>query len=260
MDVLFRDAPLGLFALMLFLALVLAREFGAWAHRLVSGQKTTAESSDEGYILSAVLGLLALLLAFTFGLALNHYEKRRELVVTEANALGTAYLRADLLDQPEQLKSLMRAYTQERLAYGHSAGAAADTVAARAEQLQTRIWTMASTAVRPLRTTPMAPMLLQPLNEAFDAAAARRAALAARLPASVVAALSLYMIVAAGMLGYTVAAAGGRHRIASMVLFLLLTLAMDLILDLDRPRNGAIHISQAAMADTLSAMGGPEVR
>jgi len=234
--------------------MMLAREVGAWCHRLLSRRKEEGESSDEGHILSAVLGLLALLLAFTFGPALDHYEKRRELVVTEANALGTAYLRTGVLDQPEELRSLMRSYTQQRLAYGHQWGAAAAETAGKADQLQARIWEMAVAAVRPQRTTPMAPILLQPLNDAFDAASARKAALAARLPASVMAALSLYAIGAAGMLGYAVTAAGGRHRGASLVLFVLLTLAMELILDLDRPRSGKIHVSQAPMADALAAM------
>ena len=250
----FDEAPLGLFAVVLFVCMVLAREFGASSHRFLSRQKDVGESSDEGYILSAVLGLLALLLAFTFGLALDHYEKRRELVVTEANALGTAYLRTGILDQPDQLRSLLHSYTQQRLAYGHSWGTAAAEAAAKAEALQARIWDMAVATVRPQRATPMAPMLLGPLNDAFDAASARKAALAARLPVSVMGALSLYAIVAAGMLGYAVTAAGGRHRGASLVLFVLLTLAMELIVDLDRPRSGTIHVSQAPMADALAGM------
>jgi len=65
------------------------------------------------------------LLAFTIALALNHYEKRLELVVGEANALGTGHLRTGILDQPEPLRSAMRFYTQLRLAYGHQWGPAA---------------------------------------------------------------------------------------------------------------------------------------
>jgi hypothetical protein len=253
LDRLTHEAPLFLILAVLFLAMAAAREFGAWSHRRLA---TTAESesSDEGYILSAVLGLLALLVAFTFGLALSRHETRRELVVAEANALGTAYLRTSELDQPQRLRVLLRAYTQERLAFGRNAGEAQAAAARRALALQPQIWAEAQVQLQPVRTTAVTPFVLSPLNEAFDAASARQAGLAARLPITVLITLALYVVVAAGVLGYAVAGAGARHRAASLVLFALLTLALGLILDLDRPRAGAIHVPQEPMAAALRDM------
>jgi hypothetical protein len=95
-------------------------------------------------------------------------------------------------------------------------------------------------------------MLLDPLNQAFDAASSRQAELGARLPPAVLEALLLYALAAAAALGYSVSS--GRHRAISAMLFVLLGLSILLIVDLDRPRSGAIRVPQAAMAAALEAM------
>src|SRR5262249_23862776 len=153
--------------LLLFVVMGLAREFGAWARRREGRVvRNTGSATDEGYILSAVLGLLALLVAFSFGMALNRYEARRELVVTEANALGTAYLRIAILDDPAKLRSLMLQYARARLAYGEmdrdSSAAERD-----AERLQPQIWAEAVRQVGPSRQTPLAGFILSPVGDAF---------------------------------------------------------------------------------------------
>lgn len=254
-----QDAPLGAALLALFLAMAIAREAGACAHRWLAPIADGVDQSggDEGYILSAVLGLLALLVAFTFGLALDRHEARRALVVTEADALGTAYLRADLLDGPDRLQALLRVYGEARLTYGQTSGETQAAADRRAVVLQTRIWREAVAQVWPARQTTLAPLVLQPLNDLFDTATTRRAALDARLPDIVLSTLALYVVVSAAFIGYAVTGAGGRHRIASLALFGLLCLAMGVILDLDRPREGVIRVPQAAMADTLAEMRRP---
>jgi hypothetical protein len=91
---LFESGPLWLSLLVLFLAMGIASAAGAWLHRRTgSNAPDDADKEAEGYVLSGVLGLLALLVAFTFGMALNRFEMRRDLVVQEASALGVAYLR-----------------------------------------------------------------------------------------------------------------------------------------------------------------------
>jgi hypothetical protein len=175
-------------------------------------------------------------------------------VVAEANDLGTAYLRTSLLETPDVLRADLRAYTRERLAYGLSTGGAQEAAAKRADALQTAVWRDAMADVKPFRATALVGVETGPLNDAFDTATKRKAALSARLPTAVLATLALYAVIAAGLLGYTVEGAGGRHRIASLLMFLLLTLAIGLILDLDRPRSGAIEVPQTPMADALAAM------
>jgi hypothetical protein len=254
LDSFFHNAPLLLVALVLLVLMAASYETGSWAWRRLAKAPGDHETNDEGYIVSAVLGLLALLIAFCFGLALNRFEARRDLVVTEANAIGTAYLRTALLDDPKPLQAEMRRYVEARLDYGNARSEARQRLLQQSIALQPGIWRTATDAVRPYRTSPLAPLVLAPINKAFDAASSRTAALAARLPASVLAMLSLYAVIAAAVLGYAIAGAQGRHRLASLTLFALLALAIILILDLDRPRSGSIMVSQQPMIDTLAGM------
>lgn len=248
-----HDAPTLLLSVPLWLAMLAAGAVGAWIARRARRDPDVAHKED-GYVLSAVLGLLALLIAFTFGLALNRHEERRALVVTEANALGTAWLRTALLDDPVPVRALMREYTRERVAYGHTDGATRDAHAARAAQLQSRLWDAVLQRLAPQRGTAAVPVVVAPFNEAFDAATSRQAALEARLPDTVLLALGLYCVMSAGMLGFTLAASGVRDRLPPVMLFALLTLAVGLVLDLDRPRSGSIQVPQGAMHEVLGTM------
>lgn len=251
-----HDAPAWLIGVCLLAAMMLARELGAAAHRRLARTPSSApgHGTAEGHILTGVLGLLALLIAFTFGLALERYDSRRELVVTEANALSVTYQRTHLLDDPAPLQRLLRAYARERLAYGERWGQAENQALARADALQLEIWREAVRQARPLSATMISSLLLEPLNLAFDTADARKAALEARLPLSVLLALMLYTVVSAAVLGYALEGAGGRHRAASFVLFALLTLAIVLIFDLDHPHSGMLRVPQTPMADAVQAM------
>src|SRR5688572_13149251 len=113
---------LWLIGLLLFVALIGARELGGWLHKKIDGptEGTAEDGTDKGFILSGVLGLLALLTAFTFSLSLNRYEVRRSTVVAEANAIGTAEMRVRLLAAPAnaQLARMLQDYARTRLAYG----------------------------------------------------------------------------------------------------------------------------------------------
>jgi hypothetical protein len=248
----FMEAPLWTILLLLFVLMGVAREAGAWARR-AEGRvpRKEGEATDEGYILTAVLGLLALLVAFSFGMSLNRYEARRELVVSEANAIGTAYLRSAVLDDPAKLRGLLLQYAQARLEYGE-VGGAAQAAELEADQLQPQVWAEAVRQVAPRRDTPLAGFVLSPLGDAFDAASERKAELQARMPLVVLVTLSVYFVAAAAVLGYASAHAEARHRLASFALFGLFLLALGVILDLDRPRGGLIHLPQGAMIDTVA--------
>ncbi|PZQ54499.1 MAG: hypothetical protein DI570_22915 [Phenylobacterium zucineum] len=254
LDRLAHETPLPLVALALLASLALAWEIGARANRRVAVDAPPDEQGDEGHVLTAVLGLLALLVAFTFGMALDRHETRRSLVVAEANALGTAYLRTDLLEDGGRLRALLRDYAKARLEFGRGAGEGQARALARADRLQAEVWREAVNVTRPLGNSPLTGLVLAPLNEAIDLAASRKAALAARVPVTVLAALWTYAAASAAIMGYVVGGRRRRHRVACAVLFGLLVLALTMILDLDRPRNGAIRVPQTAMADAVAAM------
>jgi len=120
--------PLTVIALAIMAALVAAATIGYRGHLWLLHRSGETEPESHDHLLSAVLGLLALLLGFTFSLALNRYEARRDLVVQEANAIGTAWLRAQLLEPPNKaaMSGLLRSCGAGSV--GADGGAAAEIV------------------------------------------------------------------------------------------------------------------------------------
>lgn len=208
-----------------------------------------AVPQDHDHLLTAVLGLLALLLGFTFSLALTRYEARRELVVKEANALGTTWLRAQLLEPAGKtaMSGLMRDYLDVRIAWSESESSAA--VRARTAVLQQRLWAVTGQAVRSDPNPSLSRGLMDAMNESFDLASAREAARAAHIPDRVLHVMLLFAMLSAAMLGYSSAAKGRPQRIATAAVLGLLTLAMVMILDIDRPLSGAIQVSQQPLEE-----------
>jgi hypothetical protein len=208
----------------------------------------TLPLSGVAVLILAVLGLLALLLGFTFSLALNRYEARRDLVVQEANAIGTTWLRAQLLEDGDRtaMTGLLRDYLQARLAWSETA---ATDASARTASLQRQLWAATGHAVRTDTNPQLSRGVMDAVNESFDTASARMAARAAHVPDRVLDILLLYAVLSAAMLGYASAAKGRPHRMATAMVLVLLTLALVMILDVDRPRSGAIQVSQQPLED-----------
>lgn len=253
MDDLVIGTPLWLLVPLLFGSLLAAREVGAWMRRRLM-RSPDGEATEHDYIFNGILGLLALLIAFTFGLALDRYDARRELVVDEANAIGTAEMRVRLLEGPDgvRLAMLLRAYADTRLRYGEALAAQKPPLRAASLALRARIETETLAALQPIRTTPLAAMITPAINDAIDIGVSREATHASRIPAMVLAVLVIYAWVSAGVLGSALDAAGRRNRGMSALLFVLLTMAIIVILDLDRPQEGAIRISQQPLADLVA--------
>jgi hypothetical protein len=241
-------APLLLVAAAFLTALLLIHEIALWLGRGLAARTGGAEA--RGYVVSSALALLGLLFAFTFNAAQERFQARRDLVVAEANALGTTYLRFQLLDPPwrDTLSADLLRYAEMRLR-GDQVGAPAEAAryAQEVSSAQGLIWEALRAALRQTRPDPGLTLgLLQTVNETFDLAASRRAAREGRVPVMILRTLIVSSVMAAGILGYT--EAGGRR--ATLVLFgllLLLTLAFGLILDLDRPFSGSVRVSQAPL-------------
>lgn len=218
--------------------------------RRADGTPDAAEDAADSHSLSGVFGLLALLLAFSFGMALNRYEERRELVVAEANALSTLASRVELLTAEDQapVRVLLAEYGQLRLAFGQATSEAdAGAAYAQAAALHARIGKLVYTSLARTPPDPRGPLLVQPFNEAGDIAAERLAAREARLPEAVLLLLCIFAICGAAMLGYNRAASQRAHRPAALLFLMLLAVAFITVLDLDRPRGGTILVPQQAM-------------
>ena len=251
-----NEGPLALVAGALFVAQVLARELGGWTHRRLAGatDDPPEEASDKGFIQSGVLGLLALLIAFTFNMAVNRYETRRSLVVAEANAIGTAEMRVQLVEAPQgaQLAQMLHGYARTRLAYGLAAAADKPPLVEASAKQRTALQAATLSALAPVRTTPLAAFVGAAVNSVLDVGVERETTLNSRLPSSILGALMLCSLLSAAILGYSLTGVRARHRPGTAILFALLTLAILLTLDLDRPQGGTIRTDQTPMSQLVA--------
>ena len=255
----FWNWPILAVGLALLVGMLVAYEVGLRAHNRLraSADSKKSGSSDEGFILSGVLGLLALLMAFSFSMAVDRYESRRDLMLAEANAISGFDLMAGVVKQPltDQLRMALKPYASARLA-ASTATAEADRAAARRRAGQELAGLEASVrqAMRAHEGSPAAVAIGNAFDTMADAAANRNSLAVAHLPERVLTLLAAFCLVSAGMLGYAVASERSRHRMASGALFLLLALAFGTVLDLDRPVTGAITVSQEPLQDVVRSL------
>lgn len=223
--------------------------------RFGSRLKAPKQEARKGHISGvqgAVLGLLGLLLAFTFAMAVDRYDTRRKLVVQEANAVGTTYLRASLLPEAHQapIRDLLRRYVDVGVKYQPLA----DDPAKRAEGLRLsedildELWKHASEAAKEAPND-VTVSFIESLNGTIDTHAERIAAGRAQIPGGVW--LLLLFVAAFGAFtgGYGAGADGVRTTLVNVFLPLLITVVIVLIFDLSHPRQGLIGISQQSLID-----------
>lgn len=215
--------------------------------RRLSEGREQAERSQESYLVGSMLGLLALLLAFSFSMAIDRYEERRHLVVQEANAIGTAYLRTQLLDEPHRarLSGLLVEYTDNRIALGTAEREDVGGQLNVNDRLLTQIWAAVAAARDSAHAHGISTPILMTFNEVIDLDTERKVARLVRVPAPIL--LLLY-----GFLGLTAAVLGfvleeRRAWIGAFVLFVLLSFYVSIIADLNRPVSGNIKESQEPM-------------
>ena len=253
-------ANLFLIGATLFAAMCVAALIGNLLQRRADKHKPAGKGDgQEGYIVTAVLGLLALLMGFTFSLAVDRFDARRHLVLEEANAIGTAYLRTQLLPEPHRsrLTALLVGYTNNRIALARAApGSALQQQLLRTnDALLTDIWSATSAAFDSIKGMAFANAYLESVNAVIDLDESRKTERQQRVPTEVFGVLFIYLITTAGVLGYVLT--GQRGRLAAAFLLALLTLSLVLILDINRPTTGGITESQQPMEDLLKSLATP---
>ena len=207
---------------------------------------------------SAMLGLLALIIAFTFSMALSRFEARRDAVLNEANSIGTTALRARLLPEPHRTKTLklLREYVQIRLDIVRSGTSLAEQMAVidRSNALQEALWQQ--TKAMAAKDNGMVPtgLFIQTLNEMIDNQEKRIAALRSRVPNIVLLSLFAIAAVAGAFAGYASGLEAKRTRLPVYIMGLLVSAVIFLILDLDRPSSGFITNNQQPMIDTAATI------
>lgn len=237
-------------AILVFALLLSAVELG---YRL--GFKKCKSFSDviKNHINSvsmSLLGILALLLGFTFSLSLQRFDSRSDAVVTEANCIGTAYLRTELLDDEfkTEAKKCFDEYIKIRMADSSTSLVDHDVRkkhALRAAALQKMIWNIVIRAAKKDADSPKLALLIQSVNETFDSLDAREAALNRHVPGLVLTLLLITVILSGAVLGYAAGASGHRVSVAVHVMNVLIIIIVFIIFDLDRPRRGLIQVNQS---------------
>ena len=213
-----------------------------------------------GILQGALLGLVGLLLAFGLSLAVSRYESRRANIVSEANAIGTAYLRAQTLPEPVRSRSLdlLVRYTRTAISLSDHVPGSDTAQAARAseERMERQLWALAGQALdaKPIASAPR--LYVEALNEMIDGETTRVAALSNRVPTAVLLLEVIGAAVAVGLLGAHLAIGGrgvfGVVLAAALIAFLLLVTA-----DLDRPTRGWIQVPDSVLTDQLESMTQP---
>ena len=232
----------------------LASEFG---YRLGQyyGPRDAAFDKQLGMIGGATFALVAFLIGFAFSGAGSRYIDRLDLVVKEANALGTAYLRADTLPQPArgELKEALRRYTASRLELlAERDPAATLALLAKVGPQQEQLWNIA------MRGTDGNPQLMRvvlpSLNDVIDLHTTHLSAARRHIPVPIMITLLVSAALALALASFGNGQAGRRYPILNFVYGFALAAAIWMTLDLDRPRHGTIQVSVQPLVDTLASM------
>lgn len=196
---------------------------------------------DFSMILSATLTLLGLLIGFSFSMAVGRYDQRKNYEEAEANAIGTAYVRADLLPTPDatRVRDLLRGYTDQRiLFYKTRDKKELQQINAKTAQLQSELWS-AVCAPAPSQPTPVLALVISGINDVLNSQGYTQAAWWNRIPIEAWGMMAGIAICANLLVGYGVRKAQG---VLLFVLPLMISLAFLLIADIDSPGGGIILV------------------
>ena len=232
-------------AIALFGGMLVLMELGARLDRRRMERDPERERAGTATAEGAVFALLGLLVAFTFSGGLQRFEARRDLIVQETNAIGTAWLRLDVLPEPErtELQQLFRDYLDARLDVLRAVPdmAAVEAARARASAIQVVIWAKANAALG----TPAPPtslLVLPALNEVFDVATARKSASENHPPLVIYGLLVAMSLACALLAGFAMAASKVRCWTHRIVFAAVVTVTVYTIVDLEFPRHGLIRV------------------
>jgi hypothetical protein len=225
-------------------------QFGARARKTRDKDAT----ASLGPMVGGLMGMLAFVLAITFSMAASQHDLRKQNVIDEANAIGTAYLRADLLNEPvtSEVKQLLREYVDIRLQAVN--GGDLNAILARSVEIHGQLWSMVSAAAR---TAPNinTSLNIQSINEVIDMHEKRvNAGLHNRIPTSVWLALLAISALSMMTLGTQVGLTGKRRLFAVIPMLMAFAVLVTLVADLNRPTKGLITVGQYAMLNLQNSM------
>lgn len=251
--------PIWLLCIVAFIVLLLAHESGFRLGRArYDGGRHQESEGAVGGMVAAELGLLAFLLVFTYGIATSRFDSRRHALLDESNAIGTAYLRAAMLPEPEgeTVRRHLREYVDVRIAA--TQGASMEEAIRRSEELHALLWAEAVTATgTDARSIPIG-LFVSSLNDVIDLHVKRvTAGLRSRIPTTVWCVLFAVATLSFAAIGYQGGLMGRRRSPAVFVVALTFVVVIWLAADLDRPGRGLLRVSQRPMIELRASMEAP---
>ena len=236
------------YAILLMIAILVCLEIGrrlGRAHLKASGGSSSNTGSNT--IETAIFALFGLLLAFTFSGATTRFEQRRDLVVQEANSIGTAYLRLNLLEQSAQnkLRPLFRDYVESRLRTYESIRQGEEGFKeglAKSTQIQNSIWQIATQASEKAGSPAVMELVLPPINDMIDITTTRIAAMRTHPPVIIYSLLVVFSLAGALMAGYGMAANKARQWLHMLLFAFAIAATIYVVLDIEHPRQGFIRV------------------
>ncbi len=232
-------------------------EVGAALAGIALRRKSEKEPDGPlGSLVGAVLGLFAFILAFTFSMTASRFDTRKQLVLAEANAIGTTYLRAGLLPQTQglEVRRLLREYVDLRLSI--TIENAQDSLK-KSEGIHGRLWSQAKSLVQEDMDSEIRSLFIASLNELIDLHQSRKTvSLQYRIPATVWAAVYVLTVLSMLAVGYQVGMSGMRRLRGTPLLAASFSLVILMIADIDRPGEGLMRVSQQPIADVQQMMLG----
>jgi hypothetical protein len=255
------DIPLWVDALAFVVLLSIAVEAGYRTGLRQRRANESAEKTTRGDVtLGAMLALLGLMLAFTYAFTLSRADARKQAIVEEANAIGTAFLKADFLPESgrgvlqEGLLDFARAriITQEQV----KDHASRDATLARMAEAQSRLWPALEQALRGKPLGPYETAMMQAVTEVLDAQTRRTTAAFDRMPPVVTLLLLAIAALALAVAGHNTGLKGSISRPRTAGFVLILSFLMLVILDFDRPQAGFIRLNNAPLLSVVEDMAG----
>ena len=245
----------GVFVAFAIVALI-ASECGYRLGRWWQSRTSDNKEGPTAMIVGSLLALMGFLLAVTMSMASDRFDKRRGLVLDEANSLGTTYLRAGYLPVPasSETRDLLREYVPLRIV--ETADLAEVQVRMdRSVELHAKLWSIAEELARTTPRSEVLALFIVSLNETIDLHETRVTVGFGRVPETVVLLLVLGSMMTLSMVGYNAGLTLRRSPLSAVVLILVLGAVITLVVDLDRPQGGFLKVNQQPLIDLQEQIG-----
>ncbi len=249
--------PQWIIGIVTLVLLMISVEIGYWIGLKAKVEMTQPMRAQISTIQTAILTIFTFLLGFTFAMALSRFDNRKQMVVKESNAIGTAVLRSKLLPENQRTKmnELFKQYVNVEFSITSRANVPLkerNEQNLEAKRLQSLLWDEAFAATENNPLSVPAGLFATSINQLIDIKTERDIAISNHVPEIVLLGLLLFAALAIGILGYGNGLAATHARYPAIILCIVITISFILIIDLDRPNRGLTKVSQESMIDLMS--------